>query len=237
MSCHENEDRLLSRRSLLKTMGLASLVLRPAPLHGWPFAFGLPAAFATEHSAFPLSDVRLTPRYPARSPLEDVLRLVPPGSDEYVTELYAFEIGTVLQQWSQTLRTSARDLSAIAKSLGPSIEASSLVPEAENTLRTGNGVSCKRRRFSSRVVPGREEFLGHIRTWLGPVSRVETAEFEITSIEEISSAPLAMRLNVRYDLVAHRNNGEREERVGTWHIEWLRDPSAEWKDRRCAAHH
>jgi tetratricopeptide (TPR) repeat protein/peroxiredoxin len=235
MSCHKNEDRLLSRRSLLKTMGLASLVLRPAPLHGWPFAFGLPTAFATEHSAFPLSDVRLTPRYPARSPLEDVLRLVAPGSDEYVTEQYAFEIGTVLQQWSRMLKTSARDLSAIAKSLGPSIEASSLVPETENTLRTGNGVSCKRRRFSSRVVPGREEFLGHIRTWLGPVSRVETAEFEITGIEEISNAPLALRLNIRYDLVAHRNNGEREERVGTWRIEWLRDEPAEWKARRWEA--
>jgi Flp pilus assembly protein TadD/peroxiredoxin len=235
MSCHKNEDRLLSRRSLLKTMGLASLVLRPAPLHGWPFAFGLPTAFATEHSAFPLSDVRLTPRYPARSPLEDVLRLVAPGSDEYVTEQYAFEIGTVLQQWSRMLKTSARDLSAIAKSLGPSIEASSLVPETENTLRTGNGVSCKRRRFSSRVVPGREEFLGHIRTWLGPVSRVETAEFEITGIEGISNAPLALRLNIRYDLVAHRNNGEREERVGTWRIEWLRDEPAEWKARRWEA--
>src|SRR5580692_11035301 len=236
MSCHKNEDRLLSRRSLLKTMGLASLVLRAAPLHGSSFAFGLPASLASDRSTFPLSDVRLTPRYPARSPLEDVLRLVPPGSDEYVTEQYAFEIGSVLQQWSQTLKTSARDLSAIAKSLGPSLEASSLVPETENTLRTGNGVSCKRRRFNSRVVPGREEFLGQIRTWLGPVSRVETAEFEITSIEEVSSAPLAVRLNIRYDLVAHRNNGEREERVGTWHIEWLRDQSAEWKARRWEAH-
>jgi tetratricopeptide (TPR) repeat protein len=235
MSCHKNEDRLLSRRSLLKTMGLASLVLRAAPLHGSSFAFGLPASLASDRSTFPLSDVRLTPRYPARSPLEDVLRLVAPGSDEYVTEQYAFEIGSVLQQWSQTLKTSARDLSAIAKSLGPSLEASSLVPETENTLRTGNGVSCKRRRFSSRVVPGREEFLGQIRTWLGPVSRVETAEFEITSIEEVSSAPLAVRLNIRYDLVAHRNSGEREERVGTWRTEWLRDEPAEWKARRWEA--
>src|SRR6202789_1334785 len=122
MSCHKNEDRLLSRRSLLKTMGLASLVLRPAPLHGWPSAFGLPTAFATELAAFPLSDLRLTPRYPARSPLEDVLRLVAPGSDEYVTEQYAFEIQTILEQWSRTLKTSAHDFSALAKSLSSSIE-------------------------------------------------------------------------------------------------------------------
>ena len=187
MSCHKNEDRLLSRRSLLKTMGLASLVLRSAPLHGSSFVFGRPAALATDHGAFPLSDVRLTPRYPARSPLEDVLRLVAPGSDEFVTEKYAFEIENVLQQWSETLKKSARDLSAIEKSLHPSIEACSLVPETEDTLRTGSGISCKRRRFKSQVVPGREQFIGQIRAWLGPVSRVETAEFEITSIEEIST--------------------------------------------------
>jgi Flp pilus assembly protein TadD/peroxiredoxin len=235
MSCHKNEDRLLSRRSLLKTMGLASLVLRPAPFHGSSSVFGLPGVFAAERSAFPLSDVRLTPRYPARSPLEDVLRLVAPGSDEYVTEKYAFEIETVLQQWSQTLKTSARDLSAVAKSLHPSIEACSLVPETEDTLRTGNGISCKRGRFSSQTVRGREQFLGQIRAWLGPVSRVETAEFEITSIEEISSAPLAMRLNIRYDLVAYRNHEQREERVGSWRTEWLRDESADWKVRKWEA--
>src|SRR5580698_6307785 len=235
MSCHKNEDRLLSRRSLLKTMGLASLVLRPAPLRGSSFVFGLPAVFTSERSPFPFSDVRLTPHYPAKSPLEDVLRLVAPGSDEYVTEKYAFEIQTILQQWSQALKTSARDLSAIAKSLHSSIEASSLVPETENTLRTGNGTSCKRRRFSSQMLPGREQFLGQIRAWLGPVSRVETAEFEIISIEVISSDPLAVRLNIRYDLVAYRNNEQREERVGSWRTEWLRDESAEWKARRWEA--
>jgi Flp pilus assembly protein TadD/peroxiredoxin len=235
MSCNKHEDRSLSRRSLLKTMGLASLVLRSAPLHGSSLIFGSPELFAGEHSAFPLSDVRLAPHYPARSPLEDVLRLVAPGSDEYVTEKYAFEIEAVLQQWSQSLKTSTRDLSAVAKSMTPSVEGCSLVPETEDTLRTGNGISCKRRRFSSQAVPGREQFLGQIRVWLGSVARVETAEFEITGIEEISSSPLAVRLNIRYDLVAYRNNAQREERVGSWRTEWLRDESAEWKARRWEA--
>ncbi len=104
---------------------------------------------------------------------------------------------------AETLKASAADLSALAKSLDPSIEASSLVPETEITLRAGNGIDCTRRRFSSKVVPGRERFLQQIRAWLGPVSRVETAEFEITSIEEIASAPLTVRLDIRYDIVLH----------------------------------
>ena len=134
--------------------------------------------------------------------MEDVLRLVAPGSDDYVTEKYAWEIESLLKQWGQALKASARDLSALAKSLDPSIEASPLVPAKEITLRTGNGITITRRLFDSKAVPGRERFLQQIRAWLGQVSEVETAEFEITSIEEIASAPLTVRLDIRYDIVA-----------------------------------
>ena len=89
MSRHKNENQLLSRRTLLKSMGLAPLIFRPAPFHGSSFLFGLPKMLADQKPTFPFFDVRLTPRYPAKSPLEDVLRLAAPGSDEYVTEKYA----------------------------------------------------------------------------------------------------------------------------------------------------
>src|SRR5580698_8635800 len=235
MSCHKNEDRLLSRRSLLKTMGLASLVLRPAPLRGSSFVFGLPAVFTSERSPFPFSDVRLTPHYPAKSPLEDVLRLVAPGSDEYVTERYAFEIESLLKQWSQALKTSVHDLSPLAKSLDPSLQASSLVPEKEIALRTGEGIESTRRRFATHLIPGGERFLEEIHTWLGQVSQVETAEFEIVGIEETASAPLTVQLDIRYDIVATRNDEQREERVGHWRTEWARDPSNAWKARKWEA--
>ena len=239
MSRHTNEDRCLSRRSLLKTMGLAPLILRTAPLHGSSFGFGFwfgfPPILTTENRAFPLSDARLIPHYPARSPLEDVLRRVVPGSDEYVTEKYAFEIEVLLQQWSRTLKASAADFSALAELLNPAIEAPTLVPETELKLRAGNGIDCSRRRFSSKVVAGRERFIEQIRAWLGPVSRVETAEFQITGIEEVTSAPLTVRLDIRYDLVLRRRNEQREERVGSWRTEWLRDESAAWKASRWEA--
>ena len=50
--------------------------------------------------ASPFPTFASPPAIQAKSPLEDVLRLVPPGSDEYVTERYAFEIQPLLKQWS-----------------------------------------------------------------------------------------------------------------------------------------
>jgi tetratricopeptide (TPR) repeat protein len=232
MSRHKNEYPLLTRRSLLKTLGLAPLVLRPAPFHGSSLLFGPPWPLRYEKvAAFPFSDVRLTPHYPAKSPLEDVLRLVAPGSDEYVTEKYAFEIGTLLDQWSRTLEASATDISSLGKLLTPSMQSRTLAAETELPLRGGNGIACTRRRFSGRAVVGRERFLEQMRAWLGPVARVETAEFEITSIEEITSTPLVVRADIRYDLVAARNNEQREERVGSWRTEWSHDDSGGWKAR------
>jgi tetratricopeptide (TPR) repeat protein len=235
MSGHQKETQFFSRRTLLKAMGLAPVLLRPAPFYGLSPLFGRPDVLRNEGPAFPLSDVRLTPHYPAKSPLEDVLRLVPPGSDEYVSEKYASEIDSLLKRWSQALRASVRDLSTLASSLNLSIEASSLVPVKETTLREGNGIDIVRRRFGTNVVSGRERFLQEIHAWLGPVSRVETAEFEIVSIEEIESAPLRVRAKIRYDIVAGRNDDRREERVGFWQTEWSRNDAEPWKARRWEA--
>ena len=85
--------------------------------------FGPLEAIASPDSTLPFSDVRLTPHYPSRSPLADVLRFVAPGSDEYITEKYAFEIESLLKQWSQALRASIRDLTPLENFLSPSIEA------------------------------------------------------------------------------------------------------------------
>ena len=175
--------------ALLKGMGLAPLLLRPAPFHGSSFLFGPSGVFPNRNSAFPFSDVRLTPHYPAKSPLADVLRLVAPGSDEYVTEKYAFEIESLLNQWSQALKASVRDLSPLAKCLDASIEASSLLPSQGDppALRVRRSRR-SRRQFAADVVAGRERFLQQSRAWLGQVSHVETAEFEIT-VSRRSPAP------------------------------------------------
>src|ERR1700692_1816281 len=144
-SHRKSENQFLSRRRLLKSLGLAPMLFCPVPFHASSFLFEPRETPSSGTSGFSLTDIRLTPHYPTKSPLEDVLRLVAPGSDEYVTEKYAFEIGSQLNQWGRALQASAHDVSALARSLDPSLEASPLIPVKETTLRSGDGIQIVRR--------------------------------------------------------------------------------------------
>lgn len=233
MSRHKN--LLFSRRSLLKSMGLAPLILRPAPFFGSALWAGSPEIGHTHNPAFPFADVRLTPHYPSPSPLASVLRLVAPGSDSYITEKYAFEIQTILDQWSVDLRKVGSASRALSEYLDDSLEASPLAQAKEVALRSGGGIETVRRQFRDSLVHGRDQFLRAIQTWLSGVSHIETAEFEITSILEIATSPTVVQLEVRYSIVATRNNLGREERVGAWKIQWISDGAGKWKARRWEA--
>ena len=96
-----------------------------------------------------MTDFRLTPHYPARSPLDDVLRYVPPGSDEFVTEKYAAEIAQHLEEWGgESCDRIPASLNVLAKFLDPSLQAASLIPTQEKTLRSANGITAIKRKFS-----------------------------------------------------------------------------------------
>jgi Flp pilus assembly protein TadD/peroxiredoxin len=231
MSHRKDLNQFHSRRTFLKGMALAPLLFRPAPFYGFPSGFGVQEALP----ALDLADFRLKPHYPAKSPLEDVLRLVAPGSDEYIIEKYAFEIGAVLKEWSNALKAPAPDFAALAKPLDLMIEATQLTTAKETTLRAGDGIDIVRRSFVSGLVSGRERLLHELRAWLGEPLRIETAEFEITAIEEITNAPATVRLRIRYDIVIARQDDRREERVGYWQTEWSRNESEGWKARRWEA--
>ncbi len=235
MSHQSDEKALLSRRALLKSLGFAPLLLRPAPLFGSPFLRGPSSISPKQQPAFPFTDVRFKPHYPAKASLADVLRLVAPGSDEYSTEKYAFEIDSLLQQWSRSLKASVHDHSGLSTFLSTTLEASSLSPVKEVSLRSGYGIDVTKKQFGDAVPSGRDRFLAEFQAWLGPLSKVETAEFEIYGIDEITAVPLTVQLEIRYDIVAIRRDTRREERVGSWRTEWSRNESHEWKVQKWKA--
>jgi Flp pilus assembly protein TadD/peroxiredoxin len=230
-----SKNELISRRALLKSMGLAPLLLRPAPLFGASLLFGPPYALASRNPSFAFADTRLTPHYPEPSPLADILRMVAPGSDDYPTEKYAFEIELLLKEWGRDVKESIRNLSSLARLLDPAIEGTALGQARETRLRSSYGIEVVKRQFDAAVVSGRERFLQEIEAWLGHAAGVGTAEFEIYGIEQIAGSPLTVRVEIRYDIVASHNGDRHEERVGSWRTEWSRRDSGAWIARRWEA--
>jgi Flp pilus assembly protein TadD/peroxiredoxin len=225
-----------SRRTLLKAMGFAPLVFRAAPFWRASLLSGGTETPVNQGSALPYADFRLRPHYPVKPPLTDLLRLIAPGSDEYLTEKYAAEIGLLLNRWSEALKISAHDGNvALASVVDSSISASTIEVANEKLLRLEGGVRTTRRVFREEMISGRESFLQRMDAWLGRSSGMRAAEFEITAIDEIAGGPLSVRLDIRYHLVFTGANEQREERIGYWNTEWTRDASQAWKARKWGA--
>src|SRR5277367_6473517 len=234
MTRQQDKNLVFSRRSLLRGMRWAPVLLLPAPIQAHVFG---PSRGATPdcNPAIDFADYRVTPHYPAKSPLEDLLRKAVPGTDDYVTEKYAADITQLLEAWSEALKVSTPATEVLAKFLDLSIQGTSLVPTQQNELRSGSTIEVFRRRFAAEAVPGRERFLQEMKTYLASMSRVETAEFEITGIEEVSSASGLFRVKIRYDLVGKSKDAGREQRVGNWKTQWTRTETNEWRSVRWEA--
>src|SRR5882724_118068 len=136
----KDEKSSFSRRSFLRGMRWAPLLFLPAPIQGFSFPAVRHQSSRDRNGSFPFADFRLTPHYPAKSPLEDLFDRVVSGSDEYVTEKYDLEIMRLLGEWGQALKSSPPGLAVVAKFLDASIESSSLIPTQEKGLRTGSGI-------------------------------------------------------------------------------------------------
>jgi Flp pilus assembly protein TadD/peroxiredoxin len=232
MARHRDDQHMVSRRSFLKAMSWAPVAFTPGLFSASPRAL----AEVDENRGSPLSspDFQLHPHYPAKSPLDDVLRYVNPGSDEYVAEKYAAEIHALLAEWGQQLRRNCPALSSLVRFLDASMAACGLKIVRDVPLRSGNAIEVLRREFVSETVPGHERFLDAIKAYFGEISRLETAEFEIVGVEETQS-PRAVSAEIRYSFVGVRKDGRREQRIGKWLTEWLRDESGQWKARRWQA--
>ncbi len=224
--------RSFTRREVLKGMALAPAAFRAAPLFAGPLLPGFPGLHVDRPLGMPFADLRLTPHYPAKSPLSDIIALVTPGADGYITEKYAEEIGSVLSKWSDALRKSPSGLTALAESIDESIEASTFVSAADVILRSAFGIETIKRQFKPDMARGRDRFVDSLRTWLGSPLKIETAEFEIFSMEQLAGNPLTVRAEIRYDVVSTHNGARKEERVGSLLTEWLRDDGGAWKVRR-----
>lgn len=182
---------------------------------------------STKHPLLLAADFRLSPKYPSKSPLEDILRLAQPGLDQYITEKYALEITELLSAWSAALRGSSPAIGKATNFLAESIQSCSLRPSQHTTVRSGSLIEVVRRKFSSGRALARERFLEELESYFSTFDHLQTAEFQIVGIEDVSSSR-KVNAKIRYNFVGFDKIGTREERIGLWRTQWLQSESGKW---------
>ena len=207
----------------------------PAPVYGLPLRLLSPEMPRERTSSLLITDLRLIPHYPAKSPLDSVLLKVVPGADAFITEKYALEIAQRLTPWTLQLKKGLPALTELAKFLDDVIESSSLHPTREITQRSGHGIEVLRRRFPAEFASGRERFLRDMESYLSAFAQIETVECEIVGIQESVVSPSTFDIEIRYDLVGMRKDGAREQRVGHWLTRWSQDETRGWRALRWQA--
>jgi tetratricopeptide (TPR) repeat protein len=215
-----------SRRIFLKQMRWAPVLFLPAPIRS-SFFGAVPQEIPASQT--PFADASFSPRYPERSPLDDVLRLSAPGTDEYGTEGYAFELAEHLQKWSRQLKVRPPATAAMSEFVASSVQCNELHAVRESQLRPGDRIEVLRREFGSGLLSGRERFLEEIKNYLAALQAVEVADFEIYECAQVGDSPLTVEARIRYDFVGTRGDDVREERIGSWFTRWSRDEAGSWR--------
>ena len=224
MASPPNHVSALTRRRLLQQLAASPLLLR---------SFAANGEIRTELSGLDaklsFSPTRYTPVYPVRSPLEDVLKLVPPGLDEFASERTAAELERSLGGWESALKEGR--FAQLEQDCAPDLVWSSLTPAHQVQKRSAHGVDCFAYDFAGVAEHGAAAFVSALAAWLGAHPRVENLEFEITSLSERPGTPLAVDTEVRFSLVAQVNDTMREQRSGTWQMQWRQERSG-WRVTR-----
>lgn len=212
--------KLFSRRALLKSVSLAPVAFLPAPLR--LFASDLRGGVDP-----PYADIRVTPRYPAKAPLDDLISLVTPGTDQFIAEKYAFEIEQMLKFWAVELRRGTANVASLKRFCDPQIRGSDLSQRTDRTLRNRYGIGIIARNYAGKECAG-EAFQLAMRGYFTSLLPLITAEFQITSIQQQTASPVSVAADIRYALVGNTGDGGREQRIGTWQTEWIQR-NREWK--------
>jgi Flp pilus assembly protein TadD/peroxiredoxin len=231
----QHARNFISRRTFLERMRWAPVLFVPSPFHSAALPWNFNGDSRGQPGMLPLADFRYTPHYPKKSPLDDILRYMAPGSDEFLAEKFAAEIKQRLEEWSKELRSNPRAMTVLAKSLAPSFQSSSFVPVSEKTVREEYGIETVRRSYSDESKVGGAKFLEQMRAYLSAFESLQTAEFQIVTIEEKSHSPLTVQSQIRYELVGICQDGRREERIGNWNADWMYADSTGWQILRLTA--
>jgi len=158
--------------------------------------------------------------------IETVLRKVPAGFDEFVTEKHQDHIAEVFSEWSSELAQSPENTAALEKIISSDFLGASLKPSAWKPVYEGSPLQVWKGEFTVDAILRRDDFLAKWRSSVSVFSKIITAEFQVTSIQSIPEvAPTSgqsqlLETVVRFELVGTGQGFHREQRVGNWQISW-----------------
>lgn len=189
---------------------------------GLPFA-AIHSLFARDKASAP-AELQIHPEYRAKRSIEAILRKVPSGFDEFVTEKYQDEVQAVLQEWAIELLQSPQETAALRNVMSAGFQGSSLKPERERTVRETLAIEVWKVPYPHETMVGSEDFLAELNSFLSTFSKILTAEFQIVSIraEPASTDVLPLVTTVRFELVGTGAGFHREQRIGNWTLHWER---------------
>ena len=171
--------------------------------------------------------------------IESVLAKVKAGSDGFVAEKYHDQVSAVLAEWGAQILESPQATTALEKVLATSFSANS--PKTVQSLPVRGDVSLQvwREHFAPETTTGGPAFLNEWRSSLSHLSKIITAEFQVTHIRPGSLVPSAtaqsvvLETRVRYELVGTGVDLHREQRVGNCELTWELLPSNELRLQKC----
>src|ERR1700740_800255 len=218
----------LSRRKFLQYCQGASLAFLPA---GIPFRSFLP--LDARGNADNPRELQLQPEYRLKRGMEEVLRKVPAGFDEFITEKYQDRIATIFAEGSAQLLRRGQYTPAWSKVRAAGFLGSSVKAERLRTVHDATPLKVWQVQYPPEPTLVSEAFLSELRSSLGAFSRLMTAEFQVISIHVESPPPstngesVSLATIVRFELVGTGTGFHCEQRVGRWELRWDMLPSGE----------
>jgi tetratricopeptide (TPR) repeat protein/peroxiredoxin len=212
-SCLNDAMGQLSRRAFLWTGG-ALLVLRAAKVRAWSLPLVAPdfralACLAVSGDFYP-------------PPLEKFTAKLDPAADGFECERYAAEIQPVLDAWTALLLSDHGDPRAIRSQLSPAFQGCSFALPHIASLRSTKPLEIEKRSFDSHGANGREAFLLGWVDYLSSFASIDCCELAIYGVRVTGDLPLRVATDVCFDLVGVDKEGRKEQRVGTWHLAWVK---------------
>ena len=160
--------------------------------------------------------------------LEKFIAKLDPSADDFPCEVYVLEIEKTLAAWRDAWCRSLTNHDVLRSSLAHDVVAALSIDRAA-PLRTTGPLLSERRLFRSSATTGIDNVLQGWSRYLAPLASLSLVELQIYGIRVMSESPLRLETEMRCDLTGLNIEGEREQRVGSWVISWIKQPDGQWR--------